>query len=161
MTLPSVVVAFNILIDKIETICKDLDCKTNRSPNDELLILAFQAGRDKLLKHYLKCNWIYCVSLILDPRHKLDCFDFTEWGKDMKDKSIEKFESLYSNLYIQRASVSPQKEMASSLVKDNDEIDFNYLYDTKKKSTDLWKTELNSYYQAPRADKDVDILVVE
>ena len=48
--------------------------------------------------------------------------------------------------------------MASSQAKDNDDIDFNYLYESKKKSTDLWKTELNSYYQAPRADKGVDIL---
>ena len=75
VTLPSVVVAFNVLIDKLESVIFELDSKSHRSIVDETLLLAFQAGRDKLLKHYKKCNWIYCISLILDPRHKIECFD--------------------------------------------------------------------------------------
>uniref|UniRef100_A0A2H1W0G7 SFRICE_026981 n=1 Tax=Spodoptera frugiperda TaxID=7108 RepID=A0A2H1W0G7_SPOFR len=39
---------------------KKLDEKPNRSEVDERLILAFQAARDKMLKHYKKSNWIYC-----------------------------------------------------------------------------------------------------
>ena len=65
------VVAFNMLIDKVESIVSNLDNKIDRNENDESLLLAVQKGRDKLLKHYKRCNWIYCVSLILNPRHKI------------------------------------------------------------------------------------------
>jgi len=51
------------------------------------LIFALQSARDKILKHYKKSNWIYCVSLILDPRHKIEAFDKTAWGRDLKDLS--------------------------------------------------------------------------
>ena len=52
-----VVVAFNILIDKIKSIVKKLDCKSDRSASDEVLILEFQTGSDNLLKLYSKCNY--------------------------------------------------------------------------------------------------------
>lgn len=54
---------------------------------------------DKLIKHYCKCNWIYCISLILDPKHKVEGFDATTWGKNLKDCSISKFEYVYKNNY--------------------------------------------------------------
>lgn len=60
VTLPLVIVSFNLLLDKIESMVKQLDEKPNRSEVDERLILAFQAARDKMLKHYKKSNWIYC-----------------------------------------------------------------------------------------------------
>jgi len=44
-----------MLVDKIESIIFNLN-KFNRNIQDEALLLAFQAGRDKLLKHYRKCN---------------------------------------------------------------------------------------------------------
>ena len=56
VTLPTVVVAFNMLIYKIEFIVSELDRKPDRNLNDQKLLLAFQAGRDKMLKHYKKCN---------------------------------------------------------------------------------------------------------
>lgn len=99
ITLPSVVVVFNKLIDKIESTIFELDTKTDRTREDEILLLAFQAGRDKLLKHYKKCNWVYCVSLILDPRHKLEGFDLTSWGQELKEPSIKKFEDMFQNMY--------------------------------------------------------------
>ena len=69
--------------------------KIDRTKNDEILISAFQAGRDKILKHYKKRNWIYCISLILDPRHKIAAFDNSSWGKEMKDESIKVFKEIY------------------------------------------------------------------
>lgn len=50
-TLPMAVLAINILIDKVEKIVCDLDKKRERSHSDEILIVAFQKGRDKILKH--------------------------------------------------------------------------------------------------------------
>ena len=81
VTLPIVTIAFNMLVDKVEAFAKELDDKIERDKYDEILINAIMVGRDKLLKHYKKCNWVYCVALILDPRFKLDGFDTTDWGK--------------------------------------------------------------------------------
>ena len=55
-TLPVAVLAFNVLLDKVEKIVFDLDKKINRNRLDEILIGAFQEGRDKILKHYRLCN---------------------------------------------------------------------------------------------------------
>lgn len=52
VTLPTAVVACNMLIDKIEKIVFNLDNSMNRNINDETMLLAFQSGRDKILKHY-------------------------------------------------------------------------------------------------------------
>lgn len=54
VTLPHVIVSFNLLLDKIETTIKQLDDKIIRSDIDEQLILIFQAARNKMLKHYKK-----------------------------------------------------------------------------------------------------------
>jgi len=56
ITLPQVIVSFNLLLDKIETTIKQLDDKIIRTEIDEQLILSFQAARDKILKHYKKTN---------------------------------------------------------------------------------------------------------
>ncbi|CAD6208883.1 GSCOCG00010705001-RA-CDS, partial [Cotesia congregata] len=69
VTLPIVVVAFNILISDIDSTIFELDNKENRTVVDETLLIVFQASRDKMLNHYRKTNWVYCSSLILDPRH--------------------------------------------------------------------------------------------
>ena len=56
-------------------------------------------GRDKILKHYNKFNWIYYVSLVLDPRIKADGLNLTSWGVEMKDQTIGKLKSLYKDYY--------------------------------------------------------------
>lgn len=56
VTLPSVIAALNCMLDKIEQTVETLDKKIDRSEIDELLIFALQAARDKMLKHYYKCN---------------------------------------------------------------------------------------------------------
>ena len=75
------VLAFNVLLDKVEKIVFDLDEKINRNRLDEILIREFQEGRDKILKHYRLRNLFYSASLILDPRHKVKKFSKTEWRK--------------------------------------------------------------------------------
>lgn len=70
VSLPYVIVAFNMLLDKIENKMQTL----NRT---DKLFNAYQAGQDKLLKHYHKSNWIYCICLVLDPRHKIESFNAT------------------------------------------------------------------------------------
>lgn len=70
VSLPYVIVAFNMLLDKIENKMQTL----NRT---DKLFNAYQAGQDKLLKHYHKSNWIYCICLVLDPRYKIESFNAT------------------------------------------------------------------------------------
>ena len=132
VTLPTAVVACNMLIDKIENSILELDNKKNRTQNDEILLLAFQASRDKILKHYRKCNWIYCISLILDPRHKIQCFDTTSWGKEMKVQTINKFESLYKNEYYSIQSEQNMSSKSDYEIDQCDELfDLNSVYETK------------------------------
>lgn len=92
ITLPITVAGMSELLGKIESISETMDNKLDRLESDELLILALQAGRDKLIKHYLLCNWIYCVALVLEPRHRTDGFSRTEWGKPLKASSTKTFE---------------------------------------------------------------------
>ena len=89
-----------MLIDEIEKYTHELDSIEDLNSNDEMLIKAFQAGRDKILKHYDRCNWIYCVALILDPRHKIDCFENSSWGKELKNLSVSKFEHVFRDEYF-------------------------------------------------------------
>lgn len=101
-TLPTSVVAMNTLLDTLEQKMFELDEKPHRSSEDEILIVAIRNGRDKLLKHYHKCNWRYCVALILDPRFKIEGFDSSEWGKEMKETAFTKFKDIYLNEYYSR-----------------------------------------------------------
>lgn len=52
VTLPLVIVAFNLLVTKINKTIFSLDEKPDLNTVDEILLLAFQKGRDKMLKHY-------------------------------------------------------------------------------------------------------------
>lgn len=99
ITLPMAVAGMNELLDKVESISETMDNKLDRSESDELLILALLAGRDKLIKHYLQCNWIYCLALILEPRYRIAGFSRTECGKPLKASSIKTFDGIYRKLY--------------------------------------------------------------
>ena len=133
VTLPSAVVLFKMLIDKVESIIFELDNKSDRSKSDEVLLLAFQKGRDKMLKHYRKCNWVYSVSLILDPRHKVDGFSTTAWGKDLKKFSVQKFKEIYQHEYYDgEKTESAEVENIEKKI-DDDHIDLNSIYIYKKK----------------------------
>lgn len=90
-----VVIGINLLLDKLELWAQELDNKNNRCVVDEQLIFVLQSARNKILKHYKKSNWIYCISLILDPQHKIEAFYKTAWGRDLKDLSMTKFEEIF------------------------------------------------------------------
>ena len=154
--LPSAVVAFNMLLDKIECIIIDLDNKLDRNDNDEKLLLALQAGRDKLVKHYRKCNWVYSIILILDPRHKITSFDLTEWGKSLKQNAIKKFEGIFKKDYFEKYH-SDSEVKNEKLNEDDDFLNFDAIYAKKSNYSD-WKKELSDYYETPRASGDTNIL---
>ena len=156
VTLPNAVVAFNMLLDKIELIVKNLDDKLDRDSNDEKLLLAFQAGRDKLVKHYQKCNWIYAMVLILDPRHKVMGFDSTKWGRDLKQTAVEKFETIFKEIYYEKSDEN-DKNMNEEINTDDDFLNFDSIY-VKSSSFSNWKKEVNDYLETPRASGDTKIL---
>lgn len=89
-----VIIGVNIAVDSLEELCTRLENHSDRNKIDEAVLLAFQKGPDKLLKHYRKANWIYCAVLILDPRHKLETFDWSEWGTNLKNQSYSKFKDI-------------------------------------------------------------------
>lgn len=119
-TLPSVIVSVNILLDSIEMLCHELDAKPDRNTTDERVIHAFQAGREKLLKHYDKTNWIYCAALILDSRHKLETFDKIQWRKELKSPSEEEFKRIFQTEY---AILPGGKHRSVELETENDSED--------------------------------------
>lgn len=73
----------------------------DRTASDEILIAAYQNGRDKMLKHYKKFNWIYCVALILDPRIKSVGLSMSSWGQEIKEEALMKFKSMYEE-YLEK-----------------------------------------------------------
>ena len=118
------------MLDKIESICKNLDEKKDRDSNDERLILAFQAGRDKLVNYYQKFNWLYIVSLILDPRHKVSSFDSRAWGKELKVEAIKKFEKIFQKEYYEQSKESVDCRTVEREVEE-DCLDFSAIYTRK------------------------------
>lgn len=158
-TLPSVIVGINILLDSIEKLCFDLDRKSNRSAVDETVIHAFQASRDKILKHYDKTNWVYCAALILDPRHKLEVFDKTSWGQDLKKKSCEEFEKIFKTEYVKETEQN-EKNSDSNSDDSGDEYtkNVNALYSSSNSKKRNWQRELDNYLQLGRVNRDVDII---
>uniref|UniRef100_A0A6V7JKY1 Uncharacterized protein n=1 Tax=Bracon brevicornis TaxID=1563983 RepID=A0A6V7JKY1_9HYME len=78
ITLPQFIVAFNLLVNKIRMTISKSDNEPDRDEVDEILLLASQTGRDKMLEHYRITNWLYCSALILDPRHKVETFSPSE-----------------------------------------------------------------------------------
>ncbi|XP_015118459.1 uncharacterized protein LOC107042094 [Diachasma alloeum] len=168
VTLPLVVVAFNMLLDRIKSTTSSLDLKEERTKVDEILIEAFQAARDKIIKHYNKTNWVYCAALILDPRHKVSTFEQTQWGREMKEESLAFFERMYKENYTkpEKQTVeeeNTEKETKKNSSKENDDhlkpggIDLNSIF-TDSCKTKHWRDELEEYLNLSRADKHQDLL---
>lgn len=78
-TLPIVVLTYIMVLDKIEATTKQLEQQDTRSALEDLLMDAHQAAYDKLMCYYAKTNWMCCLALILDPRHKVETFTLTKW----------------------------------------------------------------------------------
>ena len=66
--MPVAVIAFNMLLDKNENNIISLNDKVDRNA---------------------------CVSLILDPCYKVDSFDLTDWGRELKVQSLVKLKNIY------------------------------------------------------------------
>ncbi|KAL7287894.1 hypothetical protein TKK_0017957 [Trichogramma kaykai] len=136
----------------------DLDGKTYGSEIDEKLIEAFQEGRNKLVKHYQKFNWLYCVSLILDPRIKISGFDETSWGQEMKHNALKKFKSIYKNYYDRFSTTDCEEPVPKKLkIDEEDSLDFDILL--KSSTSSISEKELNNYLESPRPEPDTNILI--
>lgn len=160
VTLPVAVIAFNCLLDKIEKKCFELDNKNQRDGTDEKLIEAFQAGKNKLIKHYHKCNWVYCVSLVLDPRVKAEGLSLTEWGREMKQETLKKFRSIYKSYYAKFDTASCEEPSRKKRKRANEEesLDFDVLFVTTDALSNSEK-EIDDYLRSPRPGPDTDILL--
>lgn len=155
-TLPVLVVAINMLLDKIEKIISEVE-NLNYSDEQVLLMNGLRDCRDKILKHYDKTNWIYCVAMILDPRHKYGGFDTTEWGRSLKDRSIKAFRKLYKEKYY----TSGTQQSDRNEKKNADLFEFEEMLSSiyvQEKSTESWDAEIDDYISTPRATFSENIL---
>ncbi|KAL7303447.1 hypothetical protein TKK_0004629 [Trichogramma kaykai] len=159
VTLPGAVIAFNCLLDRLEKKSFELDEQEHLNEIDRILILAFQKGRDKLINHYQKCNWIYCISLILDPRSKAIGLQKTGWSRELHDETLDKFKSVfkiyYDKYFIDDCTEEPALKKCR---KSEEDLDFDILFVKPKKSI-VWMNEINKYLEDPRPDSDTDILL--
>lgn len=90
------------------------------------------------------------MSLIVDPRHKYDCFDNSSWEEAIKFESIEKLEKMFKSKYY---TASDTKEPQ---VNEKRNLMANILGKSKKK--EHWKNEILKYLNMPSADLNSDIL---
>lgn len=113
-----------------------------------------------MLKHYTRTNWTYCSDLILNPRHKLETFNLTSWGREIKKESFLKFKGIYKKYEPQNLLPGLKVEEAESNNVDEDTIDVNILYSAPSTSTRLHgsKRELKQYSNEPRTTANEDIL---
>ena len=95
VSLPTAVVGLYSLLGKIESIMDELDDKEQKTQEDEIMISLLKKGKDKLMKHYSKCNKVFCILLILDPRFESAGFDSVEWGREIKKPAINMFKKIY------------------------------------------------------------------
>ncbi|XP_044018781.1 uncharacterized protein LOC122859328 [Aphidius gifuensis] len=145
---------YNLYEEDEELADDDMDDDNIINDNDmHLPPVAFQAGRDKILKHYHKSNWIYCAVLILDPRHKLETFDRTSWGKNLRDESYKTFEKIYKTNYVDSADQEEEivKETTGSDSDDEYTKSMNELYNTGNHTftgeelQDVFKNQCKNY----------------
>lgn len=85
-----------MLLDKLEESMADLSSKTNQL--NKKILKALQTTPEKLVKHY-KSTWIYSSVLIVDPRHKVEQFQKTFWGREISEYSKTTFENIYRTKY--------------------------------------------------------------
>ncbi len=105
-TLSTTIPLYNILIDHLEDIIEDdeinddnesgstteTESNTSENENDkngkwsQLIKEASKKCRKKLLEYYNKTNDSYLMSIILDPRLKLQYYYDHEWGEQLIDE---------------------------------------------------------------------------
>jgi len=139
-----------MVLDKIEAIAKQLEQQDTRSVLQNSLMDAYQAAYDKMICYYAKTNWICCLVLILDPRHKVETFNQTKWGKEIVDETLKKFKNVFKEKYY----VEPLQDNQPILSSDDEDIDIKRLF----KDRTVWTSEIDSYLGSGRVNKDVDVI---
>jgi len=124
------------------------------------MLSAYRVGRDKLLKYHQKTNWMYCVSLILDPRHKSETFEKTSWGKELVVESLNKFKTIFRKNYYEKdaSHLNINKEVTSRKDDSDNFLDIKSIFDDVTSAEEKWENEINDYLNTKRAHKDEDIL---
>jgi len=135
----------------------ELDSKKDQNEVDINMLSAYRVGRDKLLKYYQKTNWMYCVSLILDPRHKSETFEKTSWGKELVVESLNKFKTIFrKNYYEKNASHLNKNKEVTSRKDDSDDsdnfLDIKSIFDDVTSAEEKWENEINEYLNTKRAE---------
>lgn len=164
-TLPMVIIGVNMMLDKLEDYLTTHHHSTYaRSPINE----SVAAARDKLNKHYMKANWMYCVVLVLDPRHKIETFQRTSWGKDMANTSIQQFEHVYRTKYLDAqilgvsdCNVAAGRDVDEAAAIQDDLLDLNSLFESGSFGgavTGDWRREFDDYLCFNRATSSENIL---
>ncbi|KAL7307162.1 hypothetical protein TKK_0000886 [Trichogramma kaykai] len=157
VTLPDAVRKFNVLLDYIEKTSFSLNDKEERDEEDEKVIVSLQAGKSKLLLHYNKFNWIYSISLVLDPRIKSIGLDQAPWGREMKEETVKKLTEVY---------IRYNKKFGDTIVKEpclkkrktrNETLNFDVLFETSSVSYNQTE-EIDQYLNATRPNPDMDVL---
>lgn len=100
--------------------------------------------------------------MLLDPRHKLETFSVSTWGRDIKEKSYEKFEECAPK-ESGASEIVPVIENANTSNQD-DSIDFNCFFGTyppedKANTSDLCKKDITKYLGEKRVSKNEHILM--
>jgi len=114
---------------------------------------AYQAAYDKMICYYVKTNWIYCLVLILDPRHKVETFNLTKWSKEIVDETLKKFRNVFKEKYYVESLQDNQPILSS----DDEDIDIKRLF----KDRTVWTSKIDSYLESGRVNKDRRYRVVE
>lgn len=78
-------VSSNTLLDKLDEAISEFDKKHDSTQENMIILSSLVKGCNKLIKHYKKCNWVFYIALLFDPRFKVKGFNSTEWDKDLKD----------------------------------------------------------------------------
>lgn len=159
VTLPMVIVSFNLLLDKLESSISEFKKKRRLSELEKNLLLGYEKAFTKMMKHYNKFHWVYCAVLILDPRHKMETFRLTVWGREMEKQSVAKFHEIYRKYQAESGEPALDRGEVTDSESEEDEIDFFSLYEKPLKNTpDSQKKEFENYCAQPRAPGNTDIL---
>lgn len=160
--LSTTVLGMNMLLDKLEkwSTARVYVC----GPFDGALVKALHEISD----NYDQANALFCVSLILDPRHKKETFRNTASGKNLEKTAFEKFQNmLKSDYYIDRDNAESTNESLPINKPDEFDISFSdiFVQNTEASTSESYTAEqkldneLEAYLLTKRASEDTDILL--
>lgn len=158
--LSTTVLGMNMLLDKLEKWVAAYDC----GPFDTALIKAHFEISD----NYDQSNALFCVSLILDPRHKKETFRNIASGKNLEKIAFEKFQNMLKSDYcIDHENLDGSNGNLTTNKSDEYDISFSdiFLQSTEASTSESYSAEqkldneLEAYLLTKRASEDTDILL--